>query len=701
MADFSGTEGVESTQNDLHGQHVHIRVSWHHFDDRHFRVRANAQWATRIRKRISRTIRRFSTLHICSGASREPKSTNTKYRSLLYKNDVRILVLHPSRHPYDAIHYSLEYIYLENDHKEFEALSYTWGDPTPVRIVYDSGEPVRIPENLFSSLRALRYSETDRVLWVDSLCIDQSDADERGQQVRLMGDVFSEANRVIVWLGEETPDVQVAFKTLSNIHFDSWNQKRSVRYPPLWVQVPGQPILRTVNGTYLHRIDWQPVKNLLHRPWFHRMWVYQEVANANRVVVVCGKRMIPWSKVSGALEYLIHHGLASKFLDLQSTYACIHVTAMEKARRQSFREPLFNVVLASSYGGCSNPRDKIFAVMSIADGKDIFDWEISFNYSLSVSDFFKTFAIWDIYRGDSLRSLSCATAAASKSRLLSTTPSWVPDWTQLRTSNLFVRWNNTTGFCAADGTEKEFWFTHDQSMLHVKGADIDYIEVIGSTPRFVRFTSLIELNRNVVRQLELTDEWIRECWSIAASTQHMTVQRYDAFWRTMICDLTADGHKSSRSYSDYFLKYRKFLREAPVVIPHYLHGDQPIAECSFGLFANIDRWMGYSPPDPRSLAFHEWINRNYKTNAFIEASLEMWASHRRFCRTGDGRLAQVPEHAAVSDSVCILHGSQVPYVLRRQEDGTYVVIGECYVHGIMHGEALALPSYEPKILKIR
>jgi hypothetical protein len=57
-------------------------------------------------------------------------------------------------------------------------------------------------KNLYSALLRLRHSETDRTLWVDALCINQSDLDEKGQQVSLMREIFKRAGKVTMWLGE-------------------------------------------------------------------------------------------------------------------------------------------------------------------------------------------------------------------------------------------------------------------------------------------------------------------------------------------------------------------------------------------------------------------------------------------------------------------------------------------------------------------
>ena len=105
----------------------------------------------------------------------------------------------------------------------FEALSYAWGSP-----MYDEdgratdttremnflevtcdGKPYVVTENLFYALRQLARSGEHDYLWVDALCIDQTNLEEKASQILIMGDIYACANQVIVWLGNDSSDVSV------------------------------------------------------------------------------------------------------------------------------------------------------------------------------------------------------------------------------------------------------------------------------------------------------------------------------------------------------------------------------------------------------------------------------------------------------------------------------------------------------------
>jgi hypothetical protein len=90
--------------------------------------------------------------------------------------------------------------------QSYVALSYVCGTDQP-SIPIDCGNgtlPVLVTKNCHAALRRLRKTSRKRTLWIDALCINQQDKDERGYQVAMMKDIYSNASRVYIWLGEGT-----------------------------------------------------------------------------------------------------------------------------------------------------------------------------------------------------------------------------------------------------------------------------------------------------------------------------------------------------------------------------------------------------------------------------------------------------------------------------------------------------------------
>jgi hypothetical protein len=99
----------------------------------------------------------------------------------------------------------------------YEALSYTWGDTKMARYIKINGTGLSVTENLYWALWHLRSQDTDKILWVDAVCINQGNEKERGHQVQQMRNIYSQADRVIFWLGLETLAIEVLMDSLKHL----------------------------------------------------------------------------------------------------------------------------------------------------------------------------------------------------------------------------------------------------------------------------------------------------------------------------------------------------------------------------------------------------------------------------------------------------------------------------------------------------
>ncbi|PMD26839.1 hypothetical protein NA56DRAFT_562728 [Hyaloscypha hepaticicola] len=100
----------------------------------------------------------------------------------------------------------------------YEALSYAWGSSErPYRATPAQSSYLAISHNLSIALQHITLSEQPRCLWIDAICINQDDIPERSEQVKKMASIYSRAQQVILWLGEESDQSTLAFKTLSKL----------------------------------------------------------------------------------------------------------------------------------------------------------------------------------------------------------------------------------------------------------------------------------------------------------------------------------------------------------------------------------------------------------------------------------------------------------------------------------------------------
>ncbi|TGO84050.1 hypothetical protein BPOR_0556g00010 [Botrytis porri] len=160
----------------------------------------------------------------------------------------------------------------------YEALSYVWVSPESPKVVYINNHSLSITANLYTALLHLRYRSFERIIWVDSICINQEDNTEKSHQIQLIAKIIGQANRVIVYLDDAA---------------DGSNQAlESIR-----VAAEGEsPEFETPEGGYLKQeiseMNQRGVFELLKRPWFEPICVFQEVGFAQQILIMCGSATI-------------------------------------------------------------------------------------------------------------------------------------------------------------------------------------------------------------------------------------------------------------------------------------------------------------------------------------------------------------------------------------------------------------------------
>ncbi|RDW63603.1 hypothetical protein BP6252_11148 [Coleophoma cylindrospora] len=115
-------------------------------------------------------------------------------------SQVRVLDLHPGKEG-DPIMCTLRVVDLDAD-AVYDALSYVWGDPKITKGIFVNGAALEITTNLHAALSRLRSPETQRTLWIDAICINQTDNTEKMHQIGLMRKIYASAEEVAMWLGE-------------------------------------------------------------------------------------------------------------------------------------------------------------------------------------------------------------------------------------------------------------------------------------------------------------------------------------------------------------------------------------------------------------------------------------------------------------------------------------------------------------------
>lgn len=173
----------------------------------------------------------------------------------------------------------------EHRHVEYEALSYTWAGEILSEPLLCNGNVIGITHNLAMALRYLRFREKPRYLWIDALCINQVDNDEKARQIREIQRIFGRAFTVIAWIGEEAQTTASAFKALKAL---------TARAAP-------EKFMRASSES---REVYEGLADLAQRPWLSRVWVVQEVHAARAIVVQCSSLVITWKNFCKLERYL-------------------------------------------------------------------------------------------------------------------------------------------------------------------------------------------------------------------------------------------------------------------------------------------------------------------------------------------------------------------------------------------------------------
>lgn len=196
-----------------------------------------------------------------------PAMANVEAYRPLRSEEIRLLHLNPGKFD-DELTCALHHVYLP-ENPSYEALSYTWGLKTSPISLYVDDIAVSITENLESALRHLRYEKDVRILWVDAVCINQSDMLERMAQVSQMDILYSKAEKTVIYLGDLDEESSTALDLMVMFSDDQhWNQL------PIWTDASQREL-------DLKKLE--TIKRLWKYPWWNRVWVIQEVALANRM----------------------------------------------------------------------------------------------------------------------------------------------------------------------------------------------------------------------------------------------------------------------------------------------------------------------------------------------------------------------------------------------------------------------------------
>ncbi|KAF4626614.1 hypothetical protein G7Y89_g11541 [Cudoniella acicularis] len=294
----------------------------------------------------------------------QQSQTKTFHQPLTDSDEIRLLTLQPGT-PYTDLRCTFTHVNLTAFHApRYEALSYTWGTEAAVYPIHIEGNIYHIRSNLWIALNSLRSEAEERVIWIDALCINQSNILERNHQVKQMGRIYETAENVVVWLGPADHDSKDAFGFLSHGEEMPEGDRKSKAF--------------------------SAVEGLLKREYWTRLWIIQEILLPTHIIIQCGKYSCDWKKLESFLNKLeqrttkkyttpafegfeaariTRNGEMAQNISppTETTTAARFASARRKGwGRAQHKRPLFSLVVSYIDANCVEPLDKIFGLHALA-----------------------------------------------------------------------------------------------------------------------------------------------------------------------------------------------------------------------------------------------------------------------------------------------------------------------------------------------
>ncbi|KAH8777622.1 heterokaryon incompatibility protein-domain-containing protein [Diaporthe sp. PMI_573] len=318
----------------------------------------------------------------------------------------------------------------------YTALSYTWGEPKFDAKFECDGYVKMITKSLESALRHFRQVDRAVVMWVDQICIDQGNNEEKAQQVPLMSQIYENAINTAIWLGDADDDSDTALRLLEHarICLQFFTEKQ---FDPNEVARMGLP--EPDAG------DWEALWKLLSRRWFERLWIIQEVALSKDLWVVCGNSAIKWESLAAACISLADTGISQWLTDKYSTSVvasdggddvCKKAYYLEtirlRLRGQMQKPELLTLMVDSRRAQSMDARDKVYGMLGICDPRTRTGVRVDYSDKYHVAQLYQDVSEYHITEDIPHNRITLDRVLSSVDHDSVDLPSWVADWRRPR-----------------------------------------------------------------------------------------------------------------------------------------------------------------------------------------------------------------------------------------------------------------------------
>ena len=315
----------------------------------------------------------------------------------------------------------------------YDAISYVWGDPARDRSLPCGDQTLWVPANLLDALTAFSRPDAAVRVWADAVCINQDDMDEREAQVSMMGLIYRKARRVLGYLGPDFGAARLAMEFI--LEFNPNPQEHSDEARSMILQADRDRSRAGTTGVQTRTQKWAAIKQFFQLPFFHRVWIIQELGLAAEAHLFCGQHQIPWSEVGTFVGWL--DSFAADVVTHLRLESWVANHTCKVWRHNPDGTPKCNFVQVLHWARvhqATDPRDRIYAFLShpssLVGGTPL----IRPKYDLTTNQVYTSLTAALIERTKNLHILAFVDhethiTTDDKGQLITPPlPSWVPDW---------------------------------------------------------------------------------------------------------------------------------------------------------------------------------------------------------------------------------------------------------------------------------
>lgn len=280
---------------------------------------------------------------------------------------IRVLQVQPRYNHYNLIRCSLTVVKLSGTHT---ALSYTWGPDEPRYTVDVNGKLFSVRQNLYQFLCVASKQHHSKPLWIDAISINQSSTAERNDQVAFMSDIYYQAKHVLVWLGQNDLQIELALR-----HFPHFSHDILFEYeaPSLSTEDRNHAVVRAAQSNFFNPIV-AGLRDLCNLEYWERRWIVQEFRLSEAKTLMYGSESVSAEALSRCLGWYHHlQEIYPKIINGPTSLA--HAVCTNHLRVGGLHEShrsLAHTVLRYQDGKCTDYHDHIYALRSIFAHGDCF-----------------------------------------------------------------------------------------------------------------------------------------------------------------------------------------------------------------------------------------------------------------------------------------------------------------------------------------